>query len=226
MKAVAGTSATEPGALSDRVRVRRQPARGHYDRAVVEAILDEGFVCHLGFSVGDTTWVLPTAYGRDGDVLYLHGAPANHALATLQQGVTACATVTLVDGLVLARSAFHHSINYRSVVVFGQASLVTDVEEKRRALEVVLEHIVPGRSIDARPPTDGELRKTSVLRLPISESSAKVRTGGPVDDLEDLGLPVWAGQLPLVTGSGAPVAEPSTVVEHPPAYVTTYRRVG
>ena len=192
-------SPSAPEAPSARARVRRLAERGRYDRAEVEAILDEGFVCHVGW-VGETgPVVIPTAYGRIGDHLYLHGAPANATLRHASPGVPVCVTVTLVDGLVLARSAFHHSINYRSVVIYGTGVEVTDDEEKRAALAAVVEHIVPGRGADARPPTTSELRATRVVRVPLHEASAKVRTGGPKDDPEDLDLPVWAGQVPLRT---------------------------
>ena len=156
-------------------------------------------------------------------MLYLHGAVANHMLRAISGGIEACVTITLIDALVLARSAFHHSMNYRSVMVFGRATIVDDPDEKWAALHALVEHVVPGRMADARPPSDAELRKTSVLRLPISEASAKVRTGGPIDDPEDLALPVWAGQLPLSTTYGSAVAEPDTTATVP-AYVTGYRR--
>jgi uncharacterized protein len=222
--AVDRDEAVAPGPASDRARVRRMAARARYDRQAVEAVLDEGFVCHLGFSVDGTTWVLPTAYGRDGDTVYLHGAVGNHALATLRRGVQACVTVTLIDGLVLARSAFHHSINYRSVVLFGVAEPLHDPAEKRRALEVIVDHVVPGRTADARAIADSEARATAVLRLPIDEASAKVRTGGPVDDPEDLALDVWAGQIPMALAPRRPVAEPGCEGIEPPAYVSSYRR--
>jgi nitroimidazol reductase NimA-like FMN-containing flavoprotein (pyridoxamine 5'-phosphate oxidase superfamily) len=214
------------GPASDRVRVRRLAARGRYDRQAIDAILDEGFVCHLGFSVDGTTWVLPTAYGREGDELYVHGAVGNHALRTLQGGMPACITVTLVDGVVLARSAFHHSINYRSVVLFGVTQPVHDVDEKRHALEVIVDHVVPGRVADARPVTPSEIRATTVLRLPIEEASAKVRTGGPNDDPEDLELGVWAGQIPLTLTPGRPIPDPLCEGLGTPAYATSYQRPG
>lgn len=196
---------------SERTKVRRLPARGRYDAATVHAILDAGFVCHLGFALDATTWVVPTVYGRAGDDLFVHGAVGNHALRALASGVETCVTVTLVDGLVLARSAFHHSVNYRSVMVFGVAELVTEPEAKAAALEVIVDHVVPGRMAEVRRPTASEMRTTAVLRLPLTEASAKVRTGGPVDDEEDLSLPVWAGVLPLTLTPG--VAEPDTGCE-------------
>jgi nitroimidazol reductase NimA-like FMN-containing flavoprotein (pyridoxamine 5'-phosphate oxidase superfamily) len=187
--------------------VRRLPERARYDRATVDSILDEGFVCHVGFVDRGSPVVIPTAYARVGDVLYLHGAQANAALRSVASGEPACVTVTLLDGLVLARSAFHHSINYRSVVIFGKASEVTDLDEKRRAVDAIVEHIVPGRSADARNPTEAELRATRVVRMPIDEASAKVRTGGPADDDEDLALPIWAGYVPLRLEADQAVAD-------------------
>jgi nitroimidazol reductase NimA-like FMN-containing flavoprotein (pyridoxamine 5'-phosphate oxidase superfamily) len=195
------------GAPSARTRVRRLPERARYERAIVHAILDEGLVCHLGFVDGGSPVVIPTAYARVGDALYLHGAPANAALRSIGTGAPVCVTVTLIDGLVLARSAFHHSINYRSVVIFGNAVEVTDPGEKRRAVDAVVEHVVPGRGVDARGPSDAELRATRVVRLPIDEASAKVRTGGPVDDEDDMGLPIWAGHVPLGLHADPPVAD-------------------
>jgi len=219
----APTTAAEPP--TTRVRVRRLAERGRYDRAAVDAILDEGFVCHMGWAGENGPVVIPTAYCRVGDHLYLHGAPANATLRHASPGVPVCVTVTLVDGLVLARSAFHHSINYRSVVIFGTGTEVTSDEEKRTALAAVVEHIVPGRGADARPPTTSELRATRVVRIPLHEASTKVRTGGPKDDPEDLDLPIWAGQLPLRIVPAAPVADES----HPtpmaaPGYLVDYAR--
>jgi nitroimidazol reductase NimA-like FMN-containing flavoprotein (pyridoxamine 5'-phosphate oxidase superfamily) len=205
--------------------VKRHAERGRYERARIHAILDEGFVCHVGFTDARGPVVIPTGYAREGDNLYLHGAAANAALAALRTGSPVCVTVTLVDGLVLARSAFHHSMNYRSVVVYGVAPEVSDDEEKRRALEAIVEHIVPGRGADARPPNDVELRRTRVVRVPIDEASAKVRTGGPIDDPEDLELPVWAGVIPLRMCAGAAVDDAAVPPVAPaPAYVTAYRR--
>lgn len=215
----------EAGPPSPRTRVKRRGDRGRYERATVHAILDEGFVCHVGFADHRGPVVIPTAYARAGDDLYLHGAAGNSALAALRTGSPVCVTVTLVDGLVLARSAFHHSVNYRSVVVFAVATEVTEIEEKRRALTAIVEHIVPGRGADARPPSDVELRTTRVVRLPIDEASAKVRTGGPIDDPEDMELPVWAGEVPLRVVPGSPVADPDTPAGvEAPGYVSGYRR--
>jgi nitroimidazol reductase NimA-like FMN-containing flavoprotein (pyridoxamine 5'-phosphate oxidase superfamily) len=193
---------------TERTKLRRLPQRGAYDRETVYAILDEGFVCQVGFVVEGRPVVIPTAYGRDGDQLYFHGARASRMLKALRDGAEVCVTVTLVDGLVLARSAFHHSINYRSVVVFGRTRLVEDAEEKMRALEAFTEHVVPGRWADVRPPTRQEMDATLVLALPLTEGSAKIRTGPPVDDEEDYALPVWAGVLPLETRVGEAVPDP------------------
>ncbi|HTT88373.1 MAG TPA: pyridoxamine 5'-phosphate oxidase family protein [Acidimicrobiales bacterium] len=211
-----------------RTRVRRLPERAKYDRATVEAVLDEGFVCHLGFCSDGQPVVIPTGYARVGDIIYVHGAPANHALRSSVEGGTVCLTVTLVDGLVLARSAFHHSFNYRSVVVFGVAHEVEDADEKRVALAAFVDHVVPGRNPDTRPPTDSELRATTVVRIEIEEASAKVRTGGPKDEPEDFALhEIWAGEVPLQVVAGVPVADDSAPVTAPvPRYLAPYRRPG
>ena len=182
---------------TERTRVNRLPKRGAYDREVVNQILDEAFICHVGFVVDDQPFVIPTGFGRDRETLYIHGSAASRMLKQLSGGVPVCVTVTLVDGLVLARSVFHHSMNYRSVVVLGSAELVRDPAEKLRALEIVTDHIAPGRWAECRKPLDQELKATSVLRLPINECSAKIRTGPPIDDEEDYELPVWAGVVPL-----------------------------
>ena len=208
---------------TDRTRHRRLPARGSFEVDLINAIIDEAPSCHVGFAIDGRPWVLPTIHARIDDRLYLHAAAANHMLRTLDDGVETCVTITLVDGLVLARSAFHHSMNYRSVMIFGTATRVDDPDEKYAALHALVEHVVPGRMADARPPADGEMRKTLVLALPIDEASAKVRTGGPIDDEEDLALPIWAGVLPSRTVYGAPVAEPE-VTAPLPDYVRAYRR--
>jgi len=220
----------EPGPaleVTTRTSLRRKRERGHHDRAVIHAILDEGLVCHVGFSAEGTTTVLPFAYGRLGDTLYLHGAAANHMLRVLADGGAASITVTLVDGIVLARSAFHHSMNYRSVVLFGTAHRVEDPDEKRRALDAIVDHVTPGRSADARPPTTNEMRSTTVIGFPIEEGSAKIRTGGPIDDDEDLDLAIWAGQIPLVLAPGRPVPDEGLASSvSVPDYVAGYRRPG
>jgi nitroimidazol reductase NimA-like FMN-containing flavoprotein (pyridoxamine 5'-phosphate oxidase superfamily) len=208
---------------TDRTRVRRLPKRGAYDRETINAILDEALVCHVGFVVDGAPAVIPTIHWREGDTLYVHGSAASRMLRSLRDGVQACVTVTLLDGLVLARSAFHHSMNYRSAMVFGVARLVEDEEEKIRALEALVEHVVRGRSRDIRPPNALELKQTMVLALPIDEASAKIRTGGPVDDEEDYALPMWAGVLPLALTPQAPVAD-RDVTADVPEYVRAYRR--
>src|SRR2546429_5117893 len=187
---------TEPSP-TPRTRVRRLPSRASYDRTTIHAILDEGLVCHIGFVHEGQPFVLPTTYARLGDALVLHGSAASRMLRELRDGIPVCVTVTLLDGLVLARSAFHHSMNYRSVVILGVAAEVTGAAERRRALEAIVEHVNPGRWQQVRPPNDRELKATIVLRLPIVEASAKVRTGPPLDDGEDLGWPCWAGHVPL-----------------------------
>ena len=208
---------------TDRTKVRRLAERGSFELDLINTIIDEALICHVGFTADGKPVVIPTIHTRVDDQLYLHGAPANHMLRSISDGIDACVTITLIDGLVLARSAFHHSMNYRSVVVFGRATVVDDPDEKRRAFDALVEHVVRGRSVDARPPTDAEMRKTLLVKLPITEASAKVRTGGPIDDAEDLGLPIWAGQLPLSTAYASPVAEPG-ITAAVPAYVTGYRR--
>ncbi len=195
-------------APTDRTRHRRLPDRGSFDVDVINAIVDEALHCHVGFVADGRPVVIPTIHARIGDQLYFHGAVANQMLRALADGVDACVTITLVDGLVLARSQFHHSMNYRSVVIFGRAARVVDDDEKRAALHALVEHVVPGRSVDTRAPTASEMRKTLVCRLPINEASAKIRTGGPVDDDEDLALPVWAGVIPCEITFGMPRPEP------------------
>jgi len=180
-----------------RTRVRRFPSRASYDRTTIHAILDEALVCHLGFVHDGQPFVLPTTYARVDDALYLHGSAASRMLRGLRDGIPVCVTVTLLDGLVLARSAFHHSMNYRSVVILGVAAEVTGAAERLGALEAIVQHVNPGRWQQVRPPNDRELKATIVLRLPLVEASAKVRTGGPLDDAGDLGWPCWAGHVPL-----------------------------
>jgi len=195
---------TPPLDRTDRSRLRRKADRGAYDRDTVDAILDEALVCHVGFAIDGRPWVVPTAFGRVGGRLYLHGAAGNATLRALAAGVEACVTVTLLDGLVLARSAFHHSMNYRSVMLFGHLTPVTEEAEKRSALLAIVDHMVSGRSRDTRPPTAEELRATLVVSLPISEGSAKVRAGGPIEEPGDLDLPHWAGVIPVAVVRGDP----------------------
>jgi nitroimidazol reductase NimA-like FMN-containing flavoprotein (pyridoxamine 5'-phosphate oxidase superfamily) len=211
-------------APSDRTRVRRVPQRGAYERETIEAILDETLISHVGFVHDGHPVVIPTLHARLGDRLYLHGSAASRMLRTLAKGVPVCATATLVDGLVLARSAFHHSVNYRSVVVYGTATLVEPGEETMKALELFTEKLVPGRWADVRPPTRQELKGTKVLSLPLDEASAKIRTGPPIDDDEDYDLPVWAGVLPLATEVAEPQPDPrlDPAIETP-GYVAAWR---
>ena len=194
---------SETLAQTDRTKLRRIADRGSFDRALANSIIDESYLAHVGFVVDGAPKVLPMTYGRDGDVLYLHGAVGN-AMLRASAGAEVCVTITLLDGLVLARSAFHHSMNYRSVVLLGVADKVEDDDEKRRAFDVIVDHVLPGRSEVARPTNPSELRTTLVLRLAIEEGSAKVRSGGAVDDDEDLDLDVWAGVVPLRLRPGAP----------------------
>ncbi|HEY8527884.1 MAG TPA: pyridoxamine 5'-phosphate oxidase family protein [Acidimicrobiales bacterium] len=218
--------ASVPPGPSPRSTVRRLPERAAYDRATVHAILDEGLVAHVGIATDDGPVVIPMAYARDGDRVLIHGSPASRLLRSAR-GADVCLTVTLLDGLVLARSAFHHSLNYRSVVVQGRAEVLDDLEARRAALDRLVEAIVPGRTADARPPTERELRATTVLALPLDEASVKVRRGGPREEDEDLALPVWAGVVPLALTAGPPVPDdlhdPGVP---PPGYVTAYRRPG
>ncbi len=209
-----------------RTTVRRLAGRGSYDRELIHGILDEAFICHVGFVAGGAPVVIPTIHWREGETLYFHGSAASRMLRSMRDGAEVCVTVTLLDGLVLARSAFHHSMNYRSAVVIGRAREVTG-EEKLRALTALVEHVCRGRSAEVRPPNEIELQQTLVLALPIEEASAKVRTGGAVDDEEDHALPVWAGVLPLRTVPQEPIADvrldPAVAV---PEYVKHYTRRG
>lgn len=210
---------------SERTRVKRLPNRGAYDRETIYAILDAGFICHVGYVMDGQPYVIPTGYARIGDDLYIHGSSASRMLRNLAQGVDVCVTVTLVDGLVLARSAFHHSINYRSVVVLGKATLVEDATEKDKALEAFTEHIIPGRWPEIRWPSELELKATSVLKLPIEEASAKIRTGDPKDDEDDYAMDIWAGVLPLSVVPGEPIDD--TKLNEglaPPDHVLNYSR--
>jgi nitroimidazol reductase NimA-like FMN-containing flavoprotein (pyridoxamine 5'-phosphate oxidase superfamily) len=208
-----------------RTTLKRLPQRGSYDRELIDRILDEGFICHVGFAVDSRPFVIPTGYARVGDRLFIHGSQASRMLRTLEQGIDVCVTVTLIDGLVLARSAFHHSMNYRSVVVFGNAGLVDDPDEKLAALRALSEHMIPGRWDDVREPDERELQLTTVLSLPLGEASAKVRTGPPLDDEADYDLPVWAGVIPLRLVAGAPIDDPRLPADsEAPKYAVKYAR--
>lgn len=206
-----------------RTEVRRLAERAIYDREVINAILDEAIVCHVGFVVEGSPVVIPTIHARVDDTLYFHGSPASRMLRSLKKGVAVSVAVTLLDGLVVARTPFHQSLNYRSVVVFGQARLVDDPDEKLAALQAVTDHVTPGRWEDSRPPNDTEVHGTLVLALPLDEASAKVRTGPPVDDEEDLALPHWAGVVPMSLVPGEPI--PAEGVDwSAPDYLTDYQR--
>jgi len=210
---------------TERTQVRRLAKRAAYDRDTVYRILDEGLVCHIGFVAEGKPVVIPIGYGRKGDTLYIHGSPASRMLRALGDGADVCVTVTLVDGLVLARSAFHHSMNYRSVVIFGKATLVEDPVAKWDALQAFTEHVAPGRWQEIRQPSEKEMRSTTVLAIPLEEVSAKVRTGPPLDDEEDYALPVWAGVLPLELEPRAPLPDGRLPKEIAlPGYVQTYSR--
>jgi len=212
-------------ASTPRTKVRRLAKRGVYDKAFVHSILDEGLLCHIGFAVEGQPYVIPTLFARAGEQLYVHGSAVSRMLKTLAEGVDICVTVTLMDAYVLARSAFHHSMNYRSVVVLGDAQPVTGETEKWDALHAIVEHVAPGRWKEVREPSAKELAATLVLRLPIEEASAKVRTGPPLDDDEDYALDYWAGVLPLRLTPGAPVPDPRMPAGRPlPASVMGYAR--
>jgi uncharacterized protein len=206
-----------------RTRVGREPQLAVYDRNTINHILDEAFICHVGFVADGQPFVIPTSYGRDGDVLYIHGSAASRMLRNLNLGVPVCVTITLLDGLVLARSVFNHSMNYRSVVILGTATLVDDPAEKLAALRVLSEHIIRQRWDDSRQPNDKELKATSVLRLPIAEFSAKVRVGPSIDDEEDYSFPTWAGVIPLDTTVGVAIRDERCAQELP-AYLKNYAR--
>jgi len=193
--------------LTKRTELRRLPSRGSRDLDTINAILDAGFLAHVGFCVDGQPYVIPTLYGRDGEALYLHGSAASRMLGRLETGIPSCVTVTLVDGLVLARSAFHHSMNYRSVVAFGTAHKIDEPAQKTRALRIISEHLIAGRWNDVRIPSEKELKATAVLKFSIEEASAKIRTGPPLDDEDDYSLPVWAGILPLSLEAKTPVPD-------------------
>jgi nitroimidazol reductase NimA-like FMN-containing flavoprotein (pyridoxamine 5'-phosphate oxidase superfamily) len=213
-------------APSERARVRRVPSRADYDRATIDAILDEALIAHVGIAdEHGQPFVIPTLHARIGDSVYLHGSSASRTLRALRDGAPACLTVSLLDGLVLARAAMHHSANYRSAMLFGQARVVESEPEKLLALEAIVEHIVPGRWAEARPPSENELKATTVLAMGIDEASAKIRSGPPQDDEEDYALPIWAGVIPLVTEARTPQPDPrlDTTIAAPPS-ATDYRR--
>ena len=210
---------------NERIRVVREPHRGVYDRETIDKILDEGFVCHVGFTVEGQPYVIPTMYARVGDAIYFHGSAASRMLRSASAGIAVCITVTIADGLVLARSVFNHSMNYRSVVALGQATLVDTPEEKLAALHAFTEKILPGRWNDARQPNEKELKATSVLRLPLTEVSAKMRVGPVEDDAEDYALPVWAGIVPLHLQADAPLRDDRCDPAIPvPVYAAQYKR--
>jgi nitroimidazol reductase NimA-like FMN-containing flavoprotein (pyridoxamine 5'-phosphate oxidase superfamily) len=210
---------------TERTTLKRLPKRGVYDRELVYRILDEGFICHVSFAVDEQPFVIPTGYARIDDQLLIHGSQVSRMLRTLSSGIDVCVAVTLVDGLVLARSAFHHSVNYRSLVIFGRAALVEEKEAKLAALFAFSEHVIPGRWNDVRQPTEQELKATTVLSLPLAEVSAKVRSGPPIDDEEDYALDVWAGVLPLKLVAGEPVNDPRLPANiESPAYILQYTR--
>ena len=212
---------------TERTKVRRHPERGEYDRAAIDAILDEALYCHVGFVDRGQPFVIPTIHARVGDRVYLHGSAASRMLGTLRGGIPACLTVTLLDGLVLARAVFSHSMNYRSVIVLGTATEVTHPDEKMAALEAIVEHVVPGRWADARLPSDNDMRATRVLRMPLDEASAKIRNGPPKDASDDLGLGIWAGVIPLTLVPGAPIPDPALAAGiETPAYARRYRIEG
>ena len=210
---------------TERTRVVREPHRGFYDREVVYKILDEGFVCHVGFAVDGQPYVIPTLFARVGDAIYFHGSAASRMLRGAGAGIPVCVTVTLVDGIVMARSVFNHSMNYRSVVALGNATRVDEPAQKLDALHAFTEKIVPGRWNDARQPTEKELKATSILRLPLTEVSAKVRSGPVIDDEEDYALPIWAGVVPLHLQAEAPIRDERCDAAIPtPAYAANYAR--
>src|SRR5215510_12803621 len=210
---------------TERTKLKRLPKRGHFDRETVYGILDEGFICHVGFAPEGQPVVIPTGYARAGDTLYIHGSQASRMLRTLSGGVDACVTVTLIDGLVLARPAMHHSMNYRSVVIFGRARVVQDPQEKIMSLESFVEHVIPGRWADVRQPSETEMKVTEVIALPLTEASAKIRTGPPVDDEPDYDLDCWAGVIPLQLDARQPLGDARLAPSIPvPPYAVSYQR--
>jgi uncharacterized protein len=216
---------SEPFTPTERTRVVREPQRGVYDRETIHAILDEGLVCHVGFSADGQPFVIPTLYARIGDAIYFHGSAASRMLRSVSEGANVCVTVTLTDGIVLARSVFNHSMNYRSVVALGKAALVDAAQEKVAALHAFTEKILPGRWDDARHPNEKELKATSILRLPLTEVSAKVRFGPPEDDAPDYALAIWAGVIPLRVAAGSPIRDQRCDPGIPlPSYAAHYNR--
>jgi hypothetical protein len=216
---------TETTPPTERTRVVRESHRGIYDRETIDKILDEGYVCHVGFAVDGQPYVIPTLYARVGDAIYFHGSAASRMLRNVSDGISVCVTVTLTDGFVLARSVFNHSMNYRSVVALGRAILVEAAEEKLDALRAFTEKIIPGRWHDARQPNEKELKATSILRLPLTEVSAKIRSGPVEDDAPDYALPVWAGVIPLSLTPSAPIRDERCDSAIPtPAYAARYKR--
>jgi nitroimidazol reductase NimA-like FMN-containing flavoprotein (pyridoxamine 5'-phosphate oxidase superfamily) len=212
-------------APTPRTTVKRHADRGTYDRETIRGIVDEALFCHLAVVVDGAPRVIPTIHARIGDVLYVHGSKASRTLKALKEGAEGCVAITLLDGLVLARSAFNHSMNYRSVVVYGALREVSDPDEKWQAQQALVEHVVPGRSADARMPSEKELRQTTILAISLEEASAKVRAGPPIDAEEDYELPVWAGEIPLDLVPGPPVADPRMLHGPPvPPYASGYRR--
>ena len=212
-------------AQTPRTTLKRLPKRGSHERDTINQILDEGFICHVGFAIDGQPFVIPTGYARVEDRLIIHGSQASRMLRALKDGIEMCVTVTIIDGLVLARSAFHHSMNYRSVVIFGHASLIEEREARLAALFALSEHIIPGRWAEVRGPSESELQQTTVLSLPIEEASAKIRTGPPLDDEEDYTLPMWAGVIPLKMVANKPVADPRLPEKSPiPDYAARYSR--
>lgn len=216
---------TDTYAKEARNRVRRHPERGRYDAATIYPIVDEALICHVGFVDGGQPYVMPMLHARAGDTILLHGARASRMLQHLEAGGAVCITVTLLDGIVLARSVFSHSINYRSAVIFGHGQPLDGPAERMRALELFTERLIPGRWADARPPSPVEMQQTGIVAVPIESASAKVRTGPPKDNADDLALPVWAGVLPLHLAAGAPLPDPALPPETPvPGYISGYRR--
>jgi len=210
---------------TQRTTLKRLPKRGSHERETINQILDEGFICHVGFAVDGLPSVIPTGYARAADKLIIHGSQASRMLRALKTGIDVCVTVTLIDGLVLARSAFHHSMNYRSVVIFGRAVPIEQREEKLAALFALSEHMIPGRWQEVREPSEAELQQTTVLSLPIDEASAKIRTGPPLDDEEDYAISVWAGVLPMRLQFDNPISDPRLPGNiEVPEYVSRYKR--